>query len=324
MARQPAILDCDPGHDDAIALFLAAACPELEVVAVTTVAGNSTVENTTRNALKLVEAAGLGIPVARGMDKPLVRDLPLAVPRLVHGESGLDGPILPEPATEPAPTHAVDLIIELAGRYGRSPGPGGGGLLLIPTGPLTNIAMALLKAPWIRRGISGIVLMGGAVLHAGNITSAAEFNIYADPEACQVVLTSGVPVRMVPLDATMKAVADDDLIATLEDMDAPVPLLMSRLLAAYTQNIRRHYSERGGALHDPLAVACAVKPDLATWRRLYVAVETHSELTRGETVGDMWGITGRAPNAEVALDADGEAFTRFLLERVRARFGHAH
>lgn len=311
---RPVILDCDPGHDDALAILLAAASPELKVLGITTVCGNTTLANSTRNALRLVNFANLGIPVARGAAKPLLREPSLDVPRVIHGESGLDGPEIPESPRGPVEESAVEFIVRTLRESDRK-------ITLIPTGPLTNIATVLLAAPDVKDKVEEIVLMGGALLHAGNITSAAEFNIYADPEAAKIVFHSGIPITMVGLDATMKCVLTDDIIAEIRAMGTPVPVLAADLLDFYNSTIKRHYSEAGGSLHDPLAVAVVLDRTLVDTRLMYVDVETQSELTRGETVGDVWGITGHDPNVEVCLDADGDRFFEMLIDRLRAKWG---
>jgi len=311
---RPVILDCDPGHDDALAILLAAASPELKVLGITTVCGNTTISNSTRNALRLVSFANLDIPVARGAAKPLLREPSLDVPRIVHGESGLDGPEIPESPEGPLDQSATEFIATILRESDRK-------VTLIPTGPLTNIATLLLAYPDVKDNVEEIVLMGGALLHVGNITSAAEFNIYADPEAAKIVFGSGIPITMVGLDATMKCVVTDDIIAEIRGIGTPVPMLTADLLDFYNSTIKQHYSEPGGSLHDPLAVAVVLERTRVETRLMYVDVETHSELTRGETVGDVWGVTGHEPNVKVCLDADGDRFFKLLIARLRKKWG---
>lgn len=307
MARIPVILDCDPGHDDAFAILLACASPELEVLAITTVAGNQTLPRTTLNALKLATVAGIrGVPIAAGMDRPLVR--PLVTAGHVHGETGLDGPALPEPAIEPDPRHAVDLIIELL-RAAREP------VTLIPTGPLTNIALVLQKAPGLRERIARIVLMGGAIAE-GNVTPAAEFNIYVDPEAAHLVFTAGLPVTMIGLDVTHQAIATPADAARLRERGGPVGVVAADILEFYFQFHRRQYGMEGGPLHDPVAVAQVVQPGIVRTRPMHVAVELRGEHTTGRTVCDVWGVTGHPANAEVGVGLDRDAFFALLHERL--------
>jgi inosine-uridine nucleoside N-ribohydrolase len=295
----PVIIDCDPGHDDAIALLLALASPELELVGVTTVHGNQTLDKTTDNALRVLALVGReDVPVAAGADRPLVRDLNVAAH--VHGDSGLDGPVLPERASEPVAQHAVDFLVEHVTSE----------TVLVPVGPLTNVALAL------ERGIrpARIVLMGGAVAE-GNMTPAAEFNIWADPEAAARVFGSGLDVTMIGLDVTHAALLTG---AWAERFRAAgrVGAFVAELVEFFKRYHARTYGWDGAPIHDAVALAHVFRPDLVTTERMNVEIETQSELTRGRTVADRWKRTAREPNAHVGVAIDGDAFLALLLERI--------
>jgi inosine-uridine nucleoside N-ribohydrolase len=293
------ILDCDPGHDDAIALLLALASPEIELVGVTTVHGNQTLDKTTDNALRVLALVGReDVPVAAGADRPLVRDLHVAAH--VHGETGLDGPALPDRASDPVEQHAVDFLAEKVTPE----------TVLVPVGPLTNVALAL------ERGIrpARIVLMGGAVAE-GNMTPAAEFNIWADPEAAQRVFHSGIDVTMIGLDVTHAALLTP---AWAERFRAAgrVGTFVAELVEFFKRYHARTYGWDGAPIHDAVALAHVFRPDLVTTEYVNVEVETESELTRGRTVADRWKRTDREPNAHVGVAIDGDAFLGLLLERI--------
>ena len=302
----PILIDCDPGHDDAMALLLALASPELELLGVTTVHGNQTLDKTTANALRVLELAGRGeVEVAAGADRPLIREAKVAAS--VHGESGLDGPDLPAPVGAPLAQHAVDFLAERLDAADRP-------VTLIPTGPLTNIAVLLAMHPGVEDRIERIVLMGGAIAE-GNVTPAAEFNIWVDPEAAARVFASGIDVTMVGLDVTHRALMTpahaDALRAT-----GRVGAVVAELWAFYHQFHVRVYDFPGTPIHDALAVAHVIRGDLLRTEHRHVAIETESELCRGRTVVDLWKVTGRDANAHVAVDVDGPAFLDLLVERI--------
>jgi inosine-uridine nucleoside N-ribohydrolase len=297
----PIILDCDPGHDDAIALLLALASPEVELVGVTTTHGNQTLEKTTDNALRVLALVGReDVPVAAGADRPLARELHVAAH--VHGESGLDGPVLPDRSSDPIEQDAVDFLVEHVTAE----------TVLVPTGPLTNVALAL------ERGIrpARIVLMGGAV-GEGNMTPAAEFNIWADPEAAQSVFHSGLDVTMIGLDVTHGALLTP---AWAERFRAAgrVGTFVAELVAFFKEYHQRTYGWDGAPIHDAVALAHAFSPGLVTTEWMNVEVELESELTRGRTVADRWHRTGRPENAHVGVAIDADAFLQLLLERIAA------
>jgi inosine-uridine nucleoside N-ribohydrolase len=294
------VLDCDPGHDDAIALLLALASPELELAGVTTVAGNQTLEKTTANALRVLEHVGRDdVPVAAGAERPLVREPFVAAH--VHGETGLDGPDLPPPAGTPVAAHAVEFLAEHAA-----------GQTLVAVGPLTNVALCLALHP--DAAPARIVLMGGAIAE-GNITPAAEFNIWADPEAARRVFASGIDLTMVGLDVTHKALMTPAHADRLRSTGR-AGKLVAELFDFYHRFHAQTYGLPGSPVHDALALAHAVRPGLLQTKHRYVAIDCESELCRGRTVVDLWRRTGSEPNAHVAVAVDGHAFLDLLLERI--------
>jgi inosine-uridine nucleoside N-ribohydrolase len=304
----PILLDCDPGHDDAMALLLALASPELELLGVTTVAGNQTLAHTTANALRVLEFVGRDdVPVAAGADRPLVR--PHAVAREVHGETGLDGPDLPPARGEPVGAHAVDFLAERLRAADRP-------VTLVAIGPLTNVALLLARHPGCASHLEGVVLMGGAIAE-GNVTPAAEFNVWADPEAAYRVFCSGLAVTMVGLDVTHRALLTDAHAARLREA-GPTGALVADLHAFYSRFHRAVYGFDGAPVHDAMAVAHLIRPELVETLHRHVAIECASELCRGRTVVDLWQRTGAAPNAHVAVDVDAEAFLALLVERLGA------
>ncbi len=297
----PIFLDCDPGHDDAIALLLALASPELDLLGVTTVHGNQTLDKTTENALRVLELAGrTDVPVARGADRPLARELHVAAH--VHGESGMDGPDLPAATTQPVEEHAVDFIAQRIVP----------GTVLVPTGPLTNIALYLEQHG--TENVDRIVLMGGAIAE-GNMTPAAEFNIWADPEAAQQVFHCGLPVTMIGLDVTHRALLTPAWAERFRTA-GKLGVFVAELVEFFKQYHADTYGWDGAPIHDAVALAQAFRPDLVETVHRNVEVELESELCRGRTVVDLWNRTERAPNADVGVDVDADAFFELLLERV--------
>jgi inosine-uridine nucleoside N-ribohydrolase len=302
----PVLVDCDPGHDDAIALLLALASPEVELLGVTTVAGNQTLEKTTANALKVLEFVGRGdVPLAAGAARPLVREPFVAA--YVHGESGLEGPVLPPPEGTPLEEHAVDF---LAARILGSDRP----VTLVPTGPLTNVALLLARYPEAAARLERVVLMGGAIAE-GNVTPAAEFNIWADPEAAARVFASGLDVTMIGLDVTHKALmtsAHADLLRGA----GRTGRMVAELFDFFHRFHAATYDFDGSPIHDAVAVAHVFGPGLVETAERHVAVECGSELCRGRTVVDLWRRTDNEPNAHVAVDIDADAFIELLLARL--------
>jgi inosine-uridine nucleoside N-ribohydrolase len=302
----PILIDCDPGHDDAIALLLALASPEVDLLGITTVAGNQTLEKTTANALKILEFVGrTEVAVAAGAPRPLVREPYVAA--YVHGETGMDGPDLPAPTTAPVSEHAVDF---LAAKLTASPEP----VTLIPVGPLTNVGLLLARYPEAADRIDRIVLMGGAIAE-GNVTPAAEFNIWADPEAASRVFTSGIDVTMIGLDVTHKALfrpADSERLAAT----GRVGRLVAELFGFYQQFHSEQYGWDGSPVHDAVAVAHVVRPGIVHTADRGVVVDCGGELSRGRTYVDLWGRAHWEPNAHVAVDIDAQGFVDFLVERL--------
>ncbi|MFD4138670.1 nucleoside hydrolase [Streptomyces sp. NPDC058572] len=295
----PIIIDCDPGHDDAIALMLAAGDPAVELLAITTVAGNQTVEKTTLNARRICTVAGItGVPIAAGCARPLVQ--PLLVADDVHGTSGMDGPQFPEPTVDAVPDHAVDLMHRILTEH---PEP----VTLVPTAPLTNIALLLTRYPDCAARIREIVLMGGST-KGGNRTPAAEFNVYVDPEAADVVFRSGVPVTMCGLNVTHQALATPGVLARLESLDTELARICVQLMTYFAATYRRLWGFASPPLHDPVAVARVIDPAIVQCVDASVAVELRGQYTRGATVVDMHQYLDRPVNARVALTLDSERF----------------
>ncbi len=302
----PILLDCDPGHDDAIAILLALASPEVELLGITTVAGNTTLPNATANALRILELAGREeISVAAGADRPLVRELEVAAD--VHGESGLDGPVLPPPRSRPVDVDAVDFLAE---RILGSPRP----VTLVPTGPLTNVALLLARRREAAALLDRIVLMGGAIAE-GNTTPAAEFNVWADPEAAYRVFTSGLPVTMVGLDVTHRALMLPEHAERLR-RSGRAGTVVAELFDFFHRFHAETYGFPGSPIHDAVAVAEAIRPGLVETKRRHVAIELGSELCRGRTVVDLWRRTGQEPNVDVGVGIDAPSFLELLLERI--------
>ena len=306
----PVILDCDPGHDDAIALILALASPELKVLAVTTSAGNQTPDKTLNNALRILTLLGRhDIPVAAGAPKPLMRELIIA--DNVHGESGLDGPTLPDPAFAPQAMTGLELMAKC---LRESPEP----VTLVPTGPLTNIALLLAAHPELKSKIGRIVLMGGAA-GAGNWTPAAEFNIYVDPEAADMVFNAGIPITMCGLDVTHEAQVMDEDIARVRAIPNPVAQCVADLLDFFMIYHRDpKWGFAGAPLHDPCTIAWLLAPALFHGQDCWVGIETQGRHTVGMTVVDRYGLTGKPTNARVLLGLDRVGFIDLLVGRLRA------
>ncbi|HEY6542967.1 MAG TPA: nucleoside hydrolase [Ktedonobacteraceae bacterium] len=301
------ILDCDPGHDDAIAILLAAHHPEIDLLAITTVAGNQSVEKTTRNALKVCSLANIRqVPVARGMDRPLLRPAHHAPD--IHGESGMDGPNVPEPDIELDPRHAVDLLIELLLNSD-------GDITLVPTGPLTNIAAAMRREPAIIPKIAAISLMGGA-MGLGNVTPAAEFNIHTDPEAAEIVFGCGRPITMVPLEVTHQALATKEVTSRLRAAQRPVATFVADLLIFFASTYHDVFGFPAAPVHDPCAVAAVIDPTILRAHSMYVAIETGGSWTTGRTVCDVYGKFGRQPNARVGYALDVQRFWNMVIDTI--------
>ncbi len=307
MNPKPVILDVDPGHDDAVAIMMACGSPGLDLLAVTTVAGNATLPKTTRNALRVLSLIGrTDVPVAAGAAAPLARELRTAED--IHGESGMDGPEIPEAAFEPDDRGAVELI---ADTLRKSPEP----VALIPVGPLTNVAALLREHPDLKGKISRVSLMGGS-MGLGNTTPAAEFNIFVDPEAAREVFDSGLPITMSGLDVTHPAgvgAAERDRLRRLGGIGEVVAGFLDFFAGTY----ERVFGFGAPPLHDPVAVAAILEPGVLETRPMNVQVECESDLTRGETVCDFHGVTGRPRNADVGVELDREAFFDLLHDALK-------
>lgn len=312
-AKRRVVLDCDPGHDDAIAILLAAASPSLDLEAITTVGGNQTLDRTTLNARRVCSVGGITtVPIAAGCDRPLVRESIVA--GRIHGASGLDGVDWDEPAVEADPRDGVELLIELARREDARP------LTVVATGPLTNVATALRRAPDLAGRIDRISIMGGAI-GLGNWTPSAEFNIFADPEAAEVVITSGVPITLVPLEVTHLALATEPVLERIAALRTPVARMSEALLRYFTDTYREVFGFPAPAVHDPCAVAAIIEPGIVPTRRMNVAVDTVSILSAGRTVVDVYGTTGRKPNVDVAVGLEVDRFWDLVLEALATYAG---
>ncbi len=302
------IIDCDPGHDDAIALLLTLGSPELELLGVTTVAGNTTLEFATANALSVLDHMGRAdVPVAAGASRPLVRERSLPVGDQIA--SGLEGPVLAAPSRSPGPLHAIDWIAQTV-LGGEEP------VTLVAIGPLTNVALLLARYPEVESALERVVLMGGSV-GEGNMTPAAEFNIWTDPEAAARVFTSELDLTMIGLDVTYRALMMPEHAERLAAAGR-AGTLVSDLYAFYSRFHPRRLSPVGVPVHDAVAVAYLIDPTLLSLHHCGVKVDTGGELSRGGTYVDLWGQAGWAPNCHVAVDIDSERFFDLLLGRVEA------
>jgi pyrimidine-specific ribonucleoside hydrolase len=308
--RIPVILDGDPGHDDAIAWMLAKSSPLLDIRAVTSAAGNQTLEKTTYNARRICTLLGIDAPVAMGRPRPLLAD-PITAGN-IHGQTGLDGPALPEPAMELSPLSAVELMAKVL-RESETP------VTIIATGPETNVAALLLAHPELKSKIAKISVMGGGIAY-GNWTPAAEFNILVDPEAADIVFSSGILVEMAGLDVTEKALVFPEDFERIRAVGNQVAQVVADWLEFFYK-FHRSIGYAGAPVHDPCAVAALLKPELFTMRDLYVAIETTGEYCRGTTVGDLNASTGHTPNARCLLGVDHEGFVDLLVDAVKTYDG---
>ncbi|KGB83058.1 nucleoside hydrolase [Rhodovulum sp. NI22] len=304
------IIDTDPGQDDAVAILLALASPEeLEVLGITAVAGNVPLPLTQKNARIVCELAGKAdVNVYAGCAAPLKRRLVTA--EHVHGKTGLDGPVLNDPAMPLQDTHAVEFLINTLRREPAE------SVTLCPLGPLTNIATALQAAPDIAPRIREIVLMGGAYFQVGNITPTAEFNIYVDPEAADIVFRSGVPLVVMPLDVTHKALVTKPRNDAFRALPGPVGHAVAEMTDFFERFDKEKYGSEGAPLHDPCVTAYLIRPELFTGRHINVEIETRGDFTQGMTVADWWRVSGRAPNAMFMGDLDADGFFGLLTERL--------
>ncbi len=310
MSKERVIIDCDPGQDDAVNLLLAFASPDaIDVLAVTAVAGNVPLALTERNARIICELAGRSdVPVYAGCDRPLERELITA--ENVHGITGIDGMQVNEPAMKLQPEHAVDyLVATLEAADDDS-------IILVPTGPLTNIAAAFRRSPGCTTAVRRIVLMGGAMREAGNTTPSAEFNILVDPQAADTVFACGRPITVVPLDTSHQVLSTPERVAAIAALDNPAAKATAGMLGFFNRHDIAKYRIEGAPLHDPCTIAFMLAPELFTTKPCNVAVETTSELTMGHTAVDFWGVTDRPPNVEWVYEVDADGFFSLLTERL--------
>lgn len=314
MAARPVIIDTDPGVDDAVAILLALASPEIEVRAITAVAGNVALADTARNARKVCELAGRpDMAVHAGCRRPLLR--PQIFGKYVGG-GGLAGDTLPDPVMDLRPAHAVDVLVSELGRAARGESEK---VTVCTLGPLTNLALALAHSPAIARGIEKIVVMGGAFAALGNRSMCAEFNMLADPHAARIVLACGAPIDLIPLDLTFQALATPPRLAAIRTVGNRVGEKAFALLTYFDRSDVARFGVEGGPLHDPTVIGLLLRPDLYRGRPAFVDVECDSALTLGHTVVDCWERSGKAPNVTVMTELDGEGFFAMLTERL-ARF----
>lgn len=310
MDARKIIIDTDPGQDDAVAMLLAFASPdEIDVLGITCVAGNVPLDLTSKNARIICELAGKPhVPVYAGCDRPLNRDLVTA--EHVHGRTGLDGPTLPDPQMPLQDAHAVDYIVDTLRSHPA------GTVTLCPIGPLTNVATAFNNAPDIIDKFQEIILMGGAYFQVGNITPTAEFNIYVDPDAADIVFRSGVPITVMPLDVTHKALVTKPRNDAFRALGTPVGTAIAQMTDFFERFDREKYGSDGAPLHDPCVIAYLLQPELFSGRHINVQIETGSELTMGMTVADWWGVTNRPANALFIGDVDADGLFDLLTERL--------
>lgn len=312
MQKQKIIIDCDPGQDDAVMLLLALACPEeLDILGITTVAGNVPLDLTERNTRIICELAGRpDVPVYAGWEKPMRRELITA--ENVHGKTGIDGVDIYSPEMPLQDQHAVDFIIEtLLDAQDNS-------ITLVPTGPLTNIGHAIDREPDILPKIRQIVLMGGAMREGGNTTPCAEFNILVDPDAAQIVMHCGRPITIVPLDVTHQALVTRKHLKEFRELNSPVGIAIVEMMEFFNRFDSEKYGSEGAPLHDPCTIAYLLKPDLFKGKMCNVEVETESELTIGHTAVDFWGVTNRPKNVNWLYEVDGDGFFNLLIKRLNS------
>jgi purine nucleosidase len=314
MSRQRIIIDCDPGQDDAVALFLAMASPEeLEILGITAVAGNVPLELTQRNVRLMCDIARCrDIPVFAGCDRPMVRELLTA--EKVHGKTGIDGVDVVEPETPLREEHAVDFIVEtLRAAADES-------VTLVPTGPLTNIGTVIDRAPDVLPKIRQIVIMGGAMREGGNYSPSAEFNILVDPHAADIVFSCGRPITLMGLDVTHQVLSTRARVERIRELGNPVADATAGMLGFFERHDSKKYGVEGAPLHDPCTIAWLLAPELFAGKVCNLSVETRSELTMGHTAIDFWHVTDRPANVNWIYSVDADGFYDLLTERL-ARFG---
>ena len=303
------ILDTDPGIDDALAFILLKAMPEISLQAITVTHGNTSVEKCTTNALKLVELLGMtDVPVAMGATEPLVKTLSVA--EETHGDTGLGHAVLPNPTTSISKSNAANLIIDIVNA---NPGE----ITILCIGPVTNLALALLKEPTLRKKIKNVVSMAGTIHYPGNATPSSEYNVFCDPESFDILLRSGIDLTIVPLDVTYQCLFTKAHVERLAGAREDIRNFIDRSTAFYMEFHAEYQGIQGCAINDPLAAAILVKPDLVKLRDYYVDIELHGEFTTAKISADHFNASGKAPNAKVAMEVDVDAFMDFFIERVK-------
>ncbi len=298
------ILDCDPGHDDAVAIMLAGLHEDIELLGITTVSGNSYLENTTRNALIISEMSGIDVEVYPGASKPILREQIVA--HDIHGYSGLEGADLPDPKKAASNIHAVDFMADAVRKNF-------GEITIVATGPLTNVALFALKYPDLVKGVKEFVFMGGGIAF-GNVTPVAEFNIYVDPEAADIALKMDVPKVMAPLDMTHQAAITREEVQKLKDSGSKVLNVVADLMNFFMKTYKNVFGIEGAPLHDPTTIAYLIDPGIFEWEDLNVSVELKGEFTYGQTVADIWKTTRKEPNVRVLEKIDRDKFFALLLD----------
>ena len=307
--RRPLIIDCDPGHDDAVAIIMAARNPKFELLGITTVRGNQTLEKVTTNALNICQYLNINVPVCKGLSTPMVR-LPPPVEERIHGDSGLDGPIFESLTRKADPRHAVDFIIETVLSCDRP-------VTLVPTGSLSNIGMAIRKEPRILENIEEIVLMGGVYQH-GNVTPAAEFNIYMDAEAAHIVFTCGRPVTMMGLDITRQVLCHPGIVERMSKVRTNAGVLFVELMKFFSMTQKQVFGWEGGPLHAPTTIAYLIDPSCIEVKEMVVDIDITGGQSHGRTNCDFFGLMKDRPkNAKVAVGVDVERFWDLVEESLK-------
>lgn len=304
----PILYDCDPGHDDAIALVMAHRSPEIELLGVTTTCGNAELERTTANAIRVLDFLGAtDVPVAAGCARPLARPLVLGT---ADGPSGMDGsPYLPEPKRGPIAQHAVDFLAE---KLAAAAEP----MTVVATGPLTNIGLLVLKHPGVLPKIKELIWMGGVFYRKSEIITPTEFNAFCDPESLKIVLDSGVPITMVGLDVTMQVLIEAEQYEELGKIDTQLGKLVMDWLQFY-EKLHRNSMGVGGAMHDPLALALVIDPTLVRTKPVHIGVDLNGTYTFGATVADFWKERGEPDNARIAYEVDADRFFKLMFDLLR-------
>jgi len=301
------ILDCDPGHDDAVAILLLGSSSKFDVLGVTTVRGNQTIEKTTQNAIHVIDYLNLGYKVYQGSSEPILRLSPVC--SAVHGASGLDGFLFPEPKIQVEKEGAISFIIRTL--------LNNDGITFISTGPLTNLALALKVEPRIKSHISRLILMGGAI-GEGNVTPAAEFNILTDPEAAKIVFTSGLNLFMVGLDVTRRCLVDEAVIQRMEKIDSRVEKMFTSLMKTFKENQFKTFALPGGPLHDPLTIACLIDSSVLTFTEAYTEIDTSLGPSAGRTNVNISGYQSKAKNSHVATNVDVAKYFDIIEKAIRS------